>query len=239
MNVLRTALAITAMALLSACAVNRSEITIAPQTSTQPASGLVAVVMEPVDARRFEAAPALPSIPSLKESNQIGDKQITSRAVGRKRNGYGAALGDVLLLPPQTVSSLVGGAVKAGLNDAGYRVLEPNDPEYAAAPKVNVRILEFWTWVTPGFAQIKLDSAVDLVLEGTLPQLRNPGTITFGDSKGYGIILESDWGPFINTSLTKVREQVRTIMAPRVSALGRDHSDRLLPQSRASSGRDT
>jgi hypothetical protein len=73
------------MAALSACAFSRSEITIAPESSTQPAGG-VAVVVNPTDARRFEAAPSKPSIPSLKEPSQINDPQITSRAVGRKRN---------------------------------------------------------------------------------------------------------------------------------------------------------
>lgn len=222
MSILKVALSIAAMALLSACAVNRSEITIAPQTSTQPTGNLVAVVMEPVDARRFEVAPSSPGIPSLKESNQIGDKQITSRAVARKRNGYGAALGDVLLTPPQTVSSLIAGAVKAGLNDSGYRVLEANDPGYAAAPKINVRIVEFWTWVTPGFAQIKLDNVTELILEGNLPPLSTPATISLHETKGYGIILESDWGPFIDISLGKIRQQVNTIMVPRTAALAKD-----------------
>ena len=63
---IRTAFTIAAMALLSACAVSRSEITIPPEASTQPANG-VAVVVSPTDARKFEAAPASPSIPSLKE----------------------------------------------------------------------------------------------------------------------------------------------------------------------------
>lgn len=222
MRILKVAISITAMALLSACAVNRSEIAIQPQTSTQPTGSLVAVVMEPVDARRFEVAPASPAIPSLKESNQIGDKQITSRALARKRNSYGAALGDVLLTPPQTVSSLIASAVKAGLNDSGYRVLDANDPGYAAAPKVNVRIVEFWTWVTPGFAQIKLDNVTELVLEGNLPPLSTPAAISLRETKGYGAIFESDWGPFIDSSLVKIREQVRTLMAPRTAALAKD-----------------
>jgi hypothetical protein len=214
---IRTAFTIAAMALLSACAVSRSEITIPPEVSTQPANG-VAVVVSPMDARRFEAAPATPSIPSLKEPSQINDTQITSRALARKRNGYGAALGDVLLAPPQTVASLVGDAVTAGLRDSGYRVLEPNDPSYASAPKVNVRIVEFWSWVTPGFAQIKLDNVTQLVLDGNLPALATPVTISVRDTKGYGAIFESDWGLFIASVLAKVREQVQTAMAPRTAA---------------------
>jgi len=218
MALVRAALTIAAMALLSACAANRSEITIPPQASTQPANGVVAVVVDPVDARKFEVAPAMPSIPSLKESSQIGDAQITSRALARKRNTYGAAMGDVLVAPPQTASSLVGGAVKAGLRDSGYRILEPNDPGYASAPKVNVRIVEFWTWVTPGFAQIRLDNATELVLEGSLPPLAIPVAISVRDTKGYGAIFDSDWGAFIGSALAKVRQQVSTIMASRTAA---------------------
>lgn len=219
MALIRAALAMAAMALLAACAVNRTEITIPPQASTQPANGVVAVVVDPVDARQFEAAPAKPSIPSLKEASQIGNAQFTSRALARKRNGYGAAMGDVLLTPPQTVSSLVGAAVKAGLRDSGYRILEPNDPGYDTAPKVNVRIVEFWTWVTPGFAQIKLDNATELVLEGNLPRLATPVSISVRETKGYGAIFESDWAPFVASILAKVREQAATVMASRTTAV--------------------
>jgi hypothetical protein len=202
---------------LSACALSRSEIDVPYQSSTQPESG-VAVTIVAVDARRFEAAPASPSTPSLKESSQIADPQITSRAVARKRNGYGAALGDVLLMPPKTVASLVSDAVKAGLRDSGYRVLEPSDAGYAAASKINVRIAEFWTWVTPGFASIKLDGVANLAIEGDLPPIRTPATVSVSDTKGHGIILESDWGPFITTTLIKIRDQVRSIMSPKTAA---------------------
>ena len=119
--------------------------------------------------------------------------------------------------PPQTVSSLVGDAVKAGLRDSGYRVLEPNDPDYASAPKVNVRIVEFWTWVTPGFAQIKLDNVTKLVLEGNLSRLATPVAISVRETKGYGAIFESDWGPFIASFLVKIRQQVATVTAQRTA----------------------
>ena len=47
----------------------------------------------------------------------------------------------------------MGADVTAGLRDSGYRVLEPNDPGYASAAKVNVRIVEFW----PRTAALKQD----------------------------------------------------------------------------------
>jgi hypothetical protein len=118
------------------------------------------------------------------------------------------------------VASLVGAAVTAGLRDSGYRVLDPSDPGYAAAPKITVQIVQFWTWVTPGFA-IKLDNVTDLTLQGDLAPLSTPVTITFTDTKGYGAIFGSDWGPFIASQLAKVRQQVRAAVAPRTAQLMR------------------
>jgi len=204
---------------LSACAISRSEVVVPTQAGKQPETGTAVVLMPPVDARKFEAAPSNPSIPSLKEATQINDPQITTRALGRKRNTYGMAMGDVLLNPPQSASSLVGDAVKAGLRDGGYRVVEANDPAYAAAPQINVRINEFWTWVTPGFSSIKLDNRTNLSLDGNLPGLPSPATVEVHETKGYFAITESEWAPFIDTALAKVREKVRLLVTPKTAAL--------------------
>ena len=216
MTRMKTIFAILAVGMLSACATTRSEISVPPQESKQPETG-VAVVVEPLDARRFEAAPKEPSTPSLKEPSDLSNTHITSRALARKRGGFGHAFGDVLLAPPQTAASLVGDAVKAGLRDSGYRVLEPSDPGYAAAPRIAVRISEFWTWVTPGFASIKLDHVANITLDSNLPSLRTAAPIVVRETKGYGAIFESDWGPFIASSLVKLREQVRSTLAPKTA----------------------
>jgi len=119
-------------------------------------------------------------------------------------------------------AALVGAAVTAGLRDSGYRVLDANDPAYASAPRITVQIVQFWAWVTPGFAQIKRDSVTDLTLQGNLAAFATPVTISLTDTKGYGAIFESDWAPFIGGVLAKVREQVRTAAVPRTAALVRD-----------------
>jgi hypothetical protein len=129
------------------------------------------------------------------------------------------AMGDVLLNPPQSASALVGDAVKAGLRDGGYRVIEANDPAYAAAPRVNVRINEFWTWITPGFGSIKLDNRTNLSLDGDLPGLSSPATVEVHETKGYFVITESEWAPFIDTALAKVREKTRLLVTPKTAAL--------------------
>lgn len=212
-------LALICLSTLSACAVSRSEVAIPGQSSVQQDSGVAVVLLPPVDARHFEAAPKVPSIPSLKEPAQITDAQITSRAVGRKRNGYGMAMGDVLLASPQTASSLVGDAVRAGLRDSGYRVVEATDPAFATAPKISVRMNQFWTWITPGFGSIKLDNITNLTIEGNIPALPAPATIEVHEQKGYFVISESEWSPFIESALVRVREKVRALLAPKTAAL--------------------
>lgn len=218
-RIARPLLALMCLSALSACAVTRSEVAIPSQSSPQPEMGAAVALLPPVDARHFEAAPKIPSIPSLKEPAQINDTEITARAVGRKRNGYGMAMGDVLLTPPQTASTLVGDAVKAGLRDSGYRVVEPNDPAFASAPKISVRINEFWTWITPGFGSIKLDNVTKLTIEGSLPALSSPQDVEVHEQKGYFAITESAWAPFIDVALGHIREKVRALLSPKTAGL--------------------
>jgi hypothetical protein len=80
-------LVLACLSALSACAISRSEVVVPAQAGKQPEAGTAVVLMPPLDARKFEAAPREPSIPSLKEAAQINDPQITTRALGRKRNG--------------------------------------------------------------------------------------------------------------------------------------------------------
>lgn len=211
-------LAFVMSAALGACALTRSEVAVVPDTVADPAGGVVVVLGPVTDERRFEVAPSEPSVPSLKEPGQIGDKQITNRAIGRKRNTYGAALGDVLLADPQTVSRLVAEAVKSGLRDAGYRVVEVDDPANARAPRVTVRVMEFWNWVTPGFSSIKLDHSARVILEGGLPALRQPVSISVDGREGYFAISESAWPPFVRQRLNELRIKVRdAVGSPRTS----------------------
>lgn len=209
-------LAAIMVATLGACALTRSEVAVAQNVAPDPAAGTVVVIASVLDQREFEAAPAYPSTPSLKEQSQLGDKQITARAIGRKRNTFGAALGDVLLAPPQTVASLVGDAVKSGLRDAGYRVVDDGDPANARTPRVTVRVVEFWNWVTPG-GSIKLDHASRIVLEGGLPALRQPVVVTTEGREGYFAISESVWAPFVLQRLNELRQKVRDAVAPKTS----------------------
>jgi hypothetical protein len=158
-----------ASALLGGCATSRSELKIAGPEAA-PAAAVTkqrAVVIRSIrDERQFAEKPADPSTPSLGSggSAQAAD-DVKARAIGRKRNGFGQALGDVLLENGQTVTGLVRDNLSAAFRQAGYRVA-PDVASAGANPLlVDVRIKKFWAWFTPGMMTVTLASNIDTDLQ--------------------------------------------------------------------------
>lgn len=149
---------------LAACATSRSQIRApapaADSAIAAPGSGPAVLIGDVVDARVFEERPPHPSTPSLGWGGAgAASADERARAVGRKRNTYGRALGDVLLEPGESVADLVREHLAAALRQAGYRVIDApaDDP---AAIRVDVRIDRFWTWFQPGFWQVRLHGEI-------------------------------------------------------------------------------
>ena len=157
--------------LVTACATNRAELDIKVGESKPTA---VATAGKPVkivavnDKRIFMLNPRTPSIPSLRDG-EINNKTITSRAIARKRNTYGMALGDILLPEGRTVAQLARETLTKALTQAGYTVLKPGDPGYEAAPALSADVEEFWSWATPGFTAIAMEFKGTLRLTGDWP----------------------------------------------------------------------
>ena len=143
----RKILAVVALLLLAGCATNRAEVDILPPGNSQtpaPSNGKK-VYISAVDDRVFQIKPSRFDTPSLKY-DEIDDKSITERAIGRKRNNYNMPIGDVLLPKGRTVSELVGDAVATAYRQAGYEVV--NTPGARDVSEVKVQIIEFWSWYT-------------------------------------------------------------------------------------------
>lgn len=143
----RKILAFVALLLLAGCATNRAEVDILPPGTSQtpaPSNGKK-VYISAVDDRVFQIKPSRFDTPSLKY-DEIDDKSITERAIGRKRNNYNMPIGDVLLPKGRTVSELVVDAVATAYRQAGYEVV--NTPGARDVSEVKVQIIEFWSWYT-------------------------------------------------------------------------------------------
>ncbi len=140
----------------SGCATSRGILPIEVTPSSNPAEGHAFKITEVKDSRGFELRPPRPSIPSLK-NGEMHDQSITSRAIARKRNGYGRALGDILLPEGRTVHDLARESIARAMHESGLRVLSEGDAGWEAASPLQADIQQLWAWMTPGFWAIALD----------------------------------------------------------------------------------
>lgn len=157
-------------ALTAGCAYTRSEVKLggydtagANYTVTKPK---VVLIRSVTDERIFEESPSQPNVPSLgHEGSSQATADTKARAISRKRNGFGRALGDVLLKDGQTVPGIVRDNLVAALRQAGYRTTT-NAAEAGASPIIiDAHIKQFWAWSEPGFMTVKLSANIATGLE--------------------------------------------------------------------------
>lgn len=182
-NGLRLATALGCALLMTACATSRSTLPleVPPGEAAAESNGRVAVVTSVVDERQFETDPGEPSTPSLKRGDAYalsGDER--KQAIARKRNGYGMALGDIVLEGSGTVEDLTRDLIVRGLVERGYQVVDAGSaPEDAL--RVSAVIREFWAWFTPGFVAATMEARV-----GTALTVSGPDGDTTLPIDGYG-----------------------------------------------------
>ncbi|HKT17246.1 MAG TPA: hypothetical protein VJR47_04330 [Stellaceae bacterium] len=200
---------------LSACALGRSTVDIKPPASTASDSKAVAKIVKVEDLRVFEAAPSDAGTPSLQNANEITDKKITARAVARKRNTYGGALGDVVLPESETVADLVRSAAKKALQDKGYAVVEQGSPHYSTALPLSIQIIDFWTWVAPGFWTVNLEFKSTLKLDGDALVGANPPPVTSHFKDNPMAVTDGTWTDMVQRGINDVSDKIRDeIKAP-------------------------
>ena len=129
------------------------------------------------DNRRFENKPSSPSTPSIKgDVNSLTAAQRAS-FIGRQRNTWGKAIGDIALPEGESVETRVRELVRSAFATRGYTVTT----ELGGAATVDVVIDEFWAWFTPGFATVAFEARV-----GCTVTLRRGGAATEFTIQGQG-----------------------------------------------------
>jgi hypothetical protein len=185
---------IVIVGMVSGCAASRSVVSLDQPSGAiaNPEQGVAVKIVSVTDERHFESAPKNPDTPSLSEDD-IGNNSIKARAIGRKRGGFGKALGDVLLPEGQTVSDMMGGALTAGFRQANYRVLVPGDAGYDAAIPVKARVIQFWSWLQMGFWQLHAHNRAEVEIAGPMQVLKDGLTVHGGSEVSSMAVTESDW----------------------------------------------
>jgi len=158
-------LGLSSLALLGGCATNRGEVVI-PKASvpvTSQTSARKVFIASVTDKREFEANPRMPNILSLSPRYAQND-EIRARAIARKRNNYGRALGDILLPQGQTVTELMEGYIQRAFAEKGYQVVERREEVSKNTLIVDVVVNKFWQWTVPGFWAITMSAEIETAL---------------------------------------------------------------------------
>jgi uncharacterized lipoprotein YajG len=195
---------------LGGCATSRSELKLTAPAVVAPSAAAAtkgAVYIRTInDQRKFEQAPSDPSIPSLgfEGATQAPDA-LKARAIGRKRNTYGKALGDVLLEDGQTITQVMRENLSAAFTQAGYTV--ESDAMAATLPTViDVDVKEFWAWFQPGFWAITLHA--DIVADIKLAGQATPKTISVHAEDKRQMATDGAWMEIVQQGLNDLRSQV-------------------------------
>ena len=195
-------------AILGGCATSRSEISLpSPHAASKPqtTTGRTVVIRSVKDERVFEEAPSVPSIPSLGFEGALkASDDVKARAVGRKRGGFGKAMGDVLLENGQTVVGLVRENLTTVFQQAGYQVTSEGatDPTFLV---VDVHVKQFWSWFQPGFWAIKLHANIETNLD--ISGTTSPTTISVHVEDSRQMATEGAWLQIVEQALVAYRAE--------------------------------
>lgn len=197
--------------LVTGCATNRGVLDITTEPSVAAAStGHKGVIKfaSVIDKREFQINPRQANIPSLKD-NKINDSYITERAIARKRNGYGKALGDIVLPDGATVPQLVEQLLTHEFTRHGYHVAKPGDQEYEQAIPFDVEVNKFWGWFNPGFWSISISFETDVLVLAPVDPFVEGQRFSSYMQKNYQVASGKNWKEVIDLSLEALEHDVR------------------------------
>jgi hypothetical protein len=172
-------LVLSILGLTSGCVTGRRsfgvEVPPAESYTKNPGKGSISIGGV-VDARHFENKPDSPSTPSINGDVTMLTAEAKSTFIGRQRNGWGHAEGDIVFPKGQTVQGKVAELLREGLKRKGYDVVD------SAPGSITAEVQQFWTWTTPGFFALSFEAQIDCKV-----------TVTSGGKessfivKGYGL----------------------------------------------------
>lgn len=206
----KTIVFLTTILVLTGCATSRSVLDV--QVPTSPAAqtnGKKVYVNSVTDNRGFQATPSTPDIPSLDPSEDQSDA-IKSRAIGRKRNGYGKALGDMLLKDGETVQTITYKSIQEAFTQKGYTVLSKKEDVTKDTFVVDANVDKFWAWMNPGFWSITLSSEISTDISIKAGKTTTPLKVSVKAADGYQVATEKNWTEIIQNALKLYVEQLKS-----------------------------
>ena len=198
--------AVVPVALLSGCATNVStlnpDLSMCTEINNNPSSDTSVFIQSVSDERVF--AENAPSADMPTWSNDGTHEE--DRAIGRKRNGFGMALGGIVLPQGITATSIVERALSQAFKDNGYYVIK-NAAEVNNNTKIiDIKMTQYWSWMNPGAFTITLTSDIKADVTGYSSE---PVNVHGNYSENFAFGTESSWLKVINQAIKNFLEDAR------------------------------
>ena len=162
----------------SGCVLGRRTVDLSiPHAASYPAALGAVTIGKIEDKRAFANKPSDPSTPSIDGDATQMDAATKSIMIGRQRNGYGRAMGDIGLPQGRSVEVLTRELLTESLKRNGYSVAGKDSDR-----TVDAEINEFWAWFSPGMFAVTFESRVYCTL--TVKRKSDAKTVVI---RGYGI----------------------------------------------------
>jgi hypothetical protein len=172
--------ALTALCLTSGCVTGTRSISLgvtpADSYDKNPGKGTAGIGLI-TDDRAFENHPGDPSTPSVKGDVNALAPAARSTYIGRQRNTYGHAMGDIALPDGGTVQGKVAELLGEGLKRRGFVLIDPAKADSV----VTAGIQQFWSWGTPGFVVLTFEAHLSCTVTVTRGSKQSTFVV-----KGYG-----------------------------------------------------
>ena len=203
---LALSLAAVSVILLTGCAASVS--TIEPDLSAYSARSDVAAAktafIRTVNDRRVFSANA--SSPDQPTWSNDGTKE-EARAIGRKRHGYGMAMGGLVLPQGMTAAGVVKKTLTQALIENGYKVVESEAEVTPGTYVIDVEMNKFWSWMNPGLLGFTLSANVGAdVADKNARTVHIEGRYSEG---GFQTFMDSNWLKVLNQALKNFFEDAK------------------------------
>jgi hypothetical protein len=200
---------------VAGCAINRGIVSLQQPVPATPSQsiGKDVFIRSVTDKREFQEHPSRQDIPSLGfEGSSAASTDIKKRAIARKRNTFGQAMGDILLEEGQTVETVIGEALKRSFAGLGYTVLKNEQEVTTDTLVVDSSIQKFWAYMTPGFWAITLSCDISTSLQIGIEKTntKEAETITVKSEGRYQTGAGGNWMEVLSKAVDKYVEQVKT-----------------------------
>lgn len=141
--------------LLPSCVLGRRIInpSVPSFAHSSPAGTITVASIE--DFRVFQNKPSDPSVPSVNGNYLSMPVAEKSRMIGRQRNSFGKAMGDIALPPGHSIHSKTEELLTEAFARRGYTLSS------GSGNRASAEVRRFWAWFTPGMWYIQFEAIID------------------------------------------------------------------------------